>query len=74
MEWLSTPGSREQFQIQDRVQVYWPDDRYYFGTIQQYHPVNGWFILYDDGDEQWEVRRSLLKCEHQNGSNSDDHS
>ena len=53
------------YQIHDRVQVFWPDDQeYYHGIIQQYDPVKGWFVQYDDGEEQWEV--SLLKFKSSN--------
>ena len=40
-----------------RVQVYWEGEaEWYEGVVTEYDAENGYFVKYDDGEEQWEVR------------------
>jgi hypothetical protein len=51
-----------------RVQVYWEGETEWFdGAVDAYSPERGYYVKYDDGEEQWEVslgvgrtRRGLL--------------
>jgi hypothetical protein len=39
-----------------RVRVFWEgDDEWFEGTITKYVPENGYFVEYDDGEQQWET-------------------
>ncbi|EGZ24232.1 hypothetical protein PHYSODRAFT_483075 [Phytophthora sojae] len=39
-----------------RVRVYWSDEEEWFeGTIQNYDETQGYYVVYDDGDERWEL-------------------
>lgn len=39
-----------------KVSVYWEDDlEWYNGKITKYSPSAGYYVEYDDGEEQWEV-------------------
>ncbi|GMF45735.1 unnamed protein product [Phytophthora fragariaefolia] len=47
-----------------RVRVYWPDEEEWFeGTIQDYDETQGYFVIYDDGDERWEPDGHLMLVE-----------
>ncbi|KAG6969214.1 hypothetical protein JG688_00005405 [Phytophthora aleatoria] len=38
-----------------RVRVYWSEEEEWFeGTIQEFNQSQGYYIVYDDGDERWE--------------------
>ncbi|KAG6622390.1 DNA ligase [Phytophthora cinnamomi] len=38
-----------------RVRVYWSEEEEWFeGTIQDYDESQGYYVVYDDGDERWE--------------------
>jgi hypothetical protein len=41
--------------IGTHVEVYWEDqEEWYQGYIKAYDTVKGYFVQYEDGDEQWE--------------------
>lgn len=43
-----------------RVQVFWEGEAAWFdGVISEYSPEDGFFVKYDDGEEQWEVRQCV---------------
>ncbi|KAH9087245.1 hypothetical protein Ae201684P_000656 [Aphanomyces euteiches] len=43
------------FGVGAAVQVYWKDDDAWFqGIVRRYDPHQGYYIQYEDGDEQWE--------------------
>ena len=40
--------------LHKKVTVYWAsDDAWYPGTIDNYHPSEGWHVQYDDGEREW---------------------
>ncbi|RLN87728.1 hypothetical protein BBJ28_00020062 [Nothophytophthora sp. Chile5] len=39
-----------------RVQVYWEgEDEWFDGVVSEFSPGRGYYVKYDDGEEQWEV-------------------
>ncbi|CAK4714862.1 unnamed protein product [Aphanomyces euteiches] len=48
------------------VQVYWKDyDAWFQGIVRRYDPHQGYFIQYEDGDEQWEVDNPGMRTVHE---------
>ena len=44
------------------IRVYWEDDdEWYEGTIQKYEESSGYYVIYEDGEEQWEVYNHFVK-------------
>ncbi|GAB9466829.1 hypothetical protein Gpo141_00004194 [Globisporangium polare] len=47
-----------------RVRVYWADEAEWFsGHVQDVDEEQGYFVLYDDGDERWEASAQLVEFE-----------
>ncbi|POM74051.1 hypothetical protein PHPALM_9041 [Phytophthora palmivora] len=50
--------------IGKRVRVYWSEEEEWFeGTIQDYDASQGYFVVYDDGDERWEPQSQAMLIE-----------
>lgn len=48
--------------VGQRVQVYWPDEQDWFGGhVQDFDDDEGYFVVYDDGDERWEADVHLIR-------------
>ncbi|KAE9051445.1 hypothetical protein PR001_g1446 [Phytophthora rubi] len=44
-----------QERVGKRVRVYWAEEEEWFeGTVQDYDGAQGYYVVYDDGDERWE--------------------
>uniref|UniRef100_H3GFQ9 Tudor domain-containing protein n=1 Tax=Phytophthora ramorum TaxID=164328 RepID=H3GFQ9_PHYRM len=53
-----------QGRVGKRVRVYWSDEEEWFeGTIQEYDDSQGYYVVYDDGDERWEPNGTPLLVE-----------
>ncbi|OQR97576.1 hypothetical protein ACHHYP_10154 [Achlya hypogyna] len=52
------------FAVGDQVDVYWAAEEAWFHGIVRASKPPQYFIAYDDGDEQWEVRQCthVLEC------------
>lgn len=49
-----------------RVRVYWADeDEWFSGQVQDADEEQGYFVLYDDGDERWEAPAQLVEFENE---------
>ncbi|KAG3120949.1 hypothetical protein PI125_g678 [Phytophthora idaei] len=47
-----------------RVRVYWSEEEEWFeGTIQEFNQSQGYYIVYDDGDERWELEGQPMLVE-----------
>ncbi|RLN06610.1 hypothetical protein BBJ28_00002817 [Nothophytophthora sp. Chile5] len=47
-----------------RVRVLWPEEEeWYEGTIREYDDSQGFFVVYDDGDERWEPEEQPMQIE-----------
>ncbi|DBA01186.1 TPA: hypothetical protein N0F65_002321 [Lagenidium giganteum] len=60
--------------VGQRVDVYWPSEAEWFhGTIQAFNDDEGYFVLYDDGDEQWEsASTAQIRFVEDNHANEDE--
>jgi hypothetical protein len=48
--------------VGQRVQVFWTDEGDWFGgQVRDYDDAEGFFVVYDDGDERWEVDADLIR-------------
>lgn len=57
----ATTTANAHLQVGCRLAVYWAgDDAWYEGKIQEVNTESGYFVHYDDGEEQWEVRNLSL--------------
>ncbi|GMF12803.1 unnamed protein product [Phytophthora lilii] len=53
-----------QGRVGKRVRVYWSEEEEWFeGTIQDYDESQGFFVVYDDGDERWEPKGQPMLVE-----------
>ncbi|TYZ60986.1 hypothetical protein PybrP1_005341 [[Pythium] brassicae (nom. inval.)] len=44
-----------------RVRVYWADeDEWFAGCVHAVDAADGYFVVYDDGDERWESPMQLV--------------
>ncbi|KAE9319832.1 hypothetical protein PF008_g18171 [Phytophthora fragariae] len=47
---------RGELAVGSRVQVYWEgEDEWFEGVVDVFSPERGYYVKYDDGEEQWEV-------------------
>ncbi|KAL3672058.1 hypothetical protein V7S43_002722 [Phytophthora oleae] len=47
-----------------RVRVYWSEEGEWFeGTVQEYDGDQGYYVVYDDGDERWEEENQPMLVE-----------
>ncbi|KAF0715890.1 Aste57867_3112 [Aphanomyces stellatus] len=52
---FSFPPAAAAFSVGEHVQVYWRDEDAWFpGIVQAHDATQGFFVKYEDGDEQWE--------------------
>lgn len=48
--------------VGQRALVYWSDEREWFGgNVSDFDENEGYYIVYDDGDERWEADATLIK-------------
>ncbi|KAE9026626.1 hypothetical protein PF011_g2453 [Phytophthora fragariae] len=53
-----------QERVGKRVRVYWAEEEEWFeGTVQDYDGVQGYYVVYDDGDERWEPNEQPMLVE-----------
>lgn len=46
-----------------RVRVFWEGEGEWFeGVVVDYDKTKGFFVQYDDGEQQWEVRGSMRRA------------
>ncbi|TMW63627.1 hypothetical protein Poli38472_002568 [Pythium oligandrum] len=50
--------------VGQRIHVYWSDETAWFsGIVQEYDAAQGFYVLYDDGDERWEGEQEIYRFE-----------
>ncbi|KAK1931911.1 hypothetical protein P3T76_012411 [Phytophthora citrophthora] len=53
-----------QERVGKRVRVYWSEEEEWFeGTVQEYDGDQGYYVVYDDGDERWEDENQPMLVE-----------
>ncbi|RLN73871.1 hypothetical protein BBJ28_00006596 [Nothophytophthora sp. Chile5] len=54
----------DQDRVGKRVRVLWPEEEEWFeGTIREYDDSQGFYVVYDDGDERWEPKEQAMQIE-----------
>ncbi|KAG1703732.1 hypothetical protein DVH05_006747 [Phytophthora capsici] len=53
-----------QERVGKRVRVYWSEEEEWFeGTVHEYDGDQGYYVVYDDGDERWEDEKQPMLVE-----------